>query len=75
MDVAAIVERLWPGVPARIDVLGGGITNHNFRVRLDDGGDYVLRLGGRDTELLGIDSRPSTSPRSSPSRSVSGRPS
>ena len=55
MDVAAIVERLWPGVPARIDVLGGGITNHNFRVRLADGGDYVLRLGGRDTELLGID--------------------
>ena len=55
MDVAVIVERLWPGLPARIEVLGGGITNHNFRVRLDDGGDYVLRLSGRDTELLGID--------------------
>lgn len=55
MDVAVIVERLWPGVPARIEVLGGGITNHNFRVRFADGGDYVLRVSGRDTELLGID--------------------
>ena len=55
MDVAAIVERLWPGVPARVEVLGGGITNHNFRVRLDGGGDYVVRVSGHDTELLGID--------------------
>ena len=55
VDVAAIVERLWPGVPARVDVLGGGITNYNFRVRFDDGGDFVLRVSGRDTALLGID--------------------
>ena len=34
--------------------LSGGITNHNFRVTLG-GDDYVLRVHGKDTELLGID--------------------
>jgi len=34
--------------------LDGGITNRNFRVRLG-GTDYVVRLPGRDTSLLGID--------------------
>ncbi len=34
--------------------LHGGITNHNFRVTLG-GRDYVVRLPGRDTHLLGID--------------------
>lgn len=54
MDVNAIVERVWPGREARVEVLGGGITNDNFKVSLDDGA-YVLRIGGKDTELLGID--------------------
>ena len=53
--VAAAVERLWPGRSARLDVLGGGITNHNVKVSLDDGAAYVLRVAGKDTELLGID--------------------
>jgi thiamine kinase-like enzyme len=35
-------------------VLGGGITNHNFRARFG-GSEVVLRIAGRDTELLGID--------------------
>jgi thiamine kinase-like enzyme len=35
-------------------VLGGGITNHNFRV--DVAADsFVLRIGGKNTALLGID--------------------
>ncbi len=34
--------------------LSGGITNHNFRVTLG-GSDYVVRVHGRDTGLLGID--------------------
>src|SRR5207302_11409435 len=43
-----------PGAGARVEVLGGGITNRNFRV--DVGGEsFVLRIGGKDTELLGID--------------------
>jgi thiamine kinase-like enzyme len=53
--VDAAVERLWPGREARLSVLGGGITNHNVRVDLDDGSAYVLRVAGQGTELLGID--------------------
>jgi aminoglycoside phosphotransferase (APT) family kinase protein len=34
--------------------LSGGITNRNFRVRLG-GGEYVVRLPGDGTSLLGID--------------------
>jgi Ser/Thr protein kinase RdoA (MazF antagonist) len=51
-----MVERVWPGRSAEIATLGGGITNRNFKVSVD-GGVYVLRIGGRDTELLGIDRR------------------
>ena len=54
--VEEIVERIWPGRSVRIEVLGGGITNRNFKVTLPDG-VYVLRIGGNDTELLGIDRR------------------
>ena len=50
----AIVERVWPGRAARVERLDGGITNRNFKVSLDDG-TYVLRIGGRNTELLGVD--------------------
>jgi thiamine kinase-like enzyme len=39
------------GEPA---VLGGGITNHNFRARFG-GREVVVRLPGNDTELLGSD--------------------
>ena len=56
MRVEEMVERVWPGREATIEVLGGGITNRNFKVTLDDGA-YVLRIGGKDTELLGIDRR------------------
>jgi thiamine kinase-like enzyme len=35
-------------------VLGGGITNHNFRARFD-GREVVVRLPGNHTELLGSD--------------------
>jgi thiamine kinase-like enzyme len=56
MQPEAIVKRLWPDADARIEPLGGGITNRNFKVEV--GGDaYVLRIGGKDTELLGIDRR------------------
>src|SRR5919206_2623979 len=54
MEAEAIVERLWPGRGARVEPLGGGITNRNFEVDVD-GERYVLRIGGKDTELLGID--------------------
>ena len=51
-----MVERIWPGRGATVEILGGGITNRNFKVSVD-GSTYVLRIGGRDTELLGIDRR------------------
>jgi thiamine kinase-like enzyme len=34
--------------------LDGGITNRNFKVEVD-GAAYVLRMGGKKTDLLGID--------------------
>lgn len=54
MDVDAIINRVWPGREARVENLGGGITNHNLKVTLDEGA-FVLRIAGKDTELLGID--------------------
>jgi thiamine kinase-like enzyme len=50
-----IAARLWPGRNTQISVLGGGITNHNFKVTVDGGEEYALRIAGRDTDLLGID--------------------
>jgi thiamine kinase-like enzyme len=56
MHPEAIAARLWPGRNVQIQPLGGGITNHNFKV--DVGADsYVVRIGGKDTEVLGIDRR------------------
>src|SRR5579863_7416356 len=52
--IDAVVERVWPGGVESVEPLGGGITNHNFRVT--SGGErFVLRIGGNDTARLGID--------------------
>ena len=53
-DLAAAVERVWPGRRARSEILGGGITNHNLKVEVD-GESFVLRVTGKDTDQLGID--------------------
>jgi thiamine kinase-like enzyme len=37
-----------------VEDLSGGLTNTNYKV-VTDGGAYVVRIAGRDTELLGID--------------------
>jgi len=50
-----IAERVWPDGIRSLEPLGGGITNRNFKVTLLDGAEVVLRIGGKDTELLGID--------------------
>jgi thiamine kinase-like enzyme len=55
-ELAAAVERVWPGRGARAEILGGGITNHNLKVSLD-AEQYVLRIAGNGTGLLGIDRR------------------
>ena len=49
-----VAGRLWPGRTIRVEPLTGGITNENFRVDVN-GETFVLRIGGKDTELLGID--------------------
>jgi len=49
-----LAERVWPGQRVVIEALGGCITNRNFKVDAD-GREFVLRIGGKDTELLGID--------------------
>jgi thiamine kinase-like enzyme len=54
MQPEAIAARVWPGQKLALEPLGGGITNHNFKVLLD-GETFVLRIGGKDTEFLGID--------------------
>ena len=53
-QLEAAVERVWPGREARVEILGGGITNHNLKVEVD-GEVFVLRVAGKDTNLLGID--------------------
>ncbi len=54
MDPKACAERIWPDRPVELEELGGGITNRNFKVAVD-GETFVLRVGGKDTALLGID--------------------
>ena len=54
MSARALAERVWPGRVESVEVLGGGITNRNFKVAAA-GELFVLRIGGNDTELLGID--------------------
>jgi thiamine kinase-like enzyme len=51
--ITRLIEQLGPaeGEPVPLD---GGITNRNFRLRIG-GRDCVIRLPGKDTELLGID--------------------
>jgi thiamine kinase-like enzyme len=56
-ELEPILVRLEPllGAAAGEPVpISGGITNRNYRVRLGDA-DYMIRLPGKDTELLGID--------------------
>lgn len=53
-SVAEIVERLLGACASEIEPLSGGITNANYKIVIDDE-QLVLRIPGKDTELLGID--------------------
>ena len=55
MEPERVAERVWPDGIRSLEPLGGGITNRNFKVTLLDGAEVVLRMGGKDTALLGID--------------------
>jgi thiamine kinase-like enzyme len=52
--LAEAVARVWPDSASEWEILGGGITNHNVKVTRPDG-VVVLRVAGKDTDLLGID--------------------
>jgi thiamine kinase-like enzyme len=55
LDAALAALEPWIGAAEGApEPLGGGITNRNFRLRAG-GHDVVVRLPGKDTELLGID--------------------
>ena len=54
MQPEEIAARVWPGRELALEPLGGGITNRNFKVTVGREA-FVLRIGGKDTELLGID--------------------
>lgn len=56
-DLRDILAQLEPELGPLVgepEVLSGGITNHNLKARLGDA-DYVLRICGKDTEVLSID--------------------
>ena len=55
-DLASVVAAVpaWSGLEPEVAPLGGGITNRDFRVDIA-GQSFVVRLFGKDTELLGID--------------------
>jgi thiamine kinase-like enzyme len=52
--LGAALDKVWPGATATVTPIEAGITNRNYRVEVD-GGFFVVRLAGADTELLGID--------------------
>jgi thiamine kinase-like enzyme len=54
MQPEEIAARVWPGRELHLEALGGGITNRNFKVTTH-GDAFLLRIGGKDTALLGID--------------------
>ena len=54
VDYDEVVRSVWPDGHSSFEVLGGGITNHNLKVSRADG-TFVLRIAGKETELLGID--------------------
>ncbi|HYF10801.1 MAG TPA: choline/ethanolamine kinase family protein [Actinomycetota bacterium] len=55
-DLARVIHAVsaWRGRAVRAEILGGGITNRNWRVEVG-GSAFVVRLAGRDTALLGVD--------------------
>jgi thiamine kinase-like enzyme len=56
LDLAAAIAAVpeWTGTQPTVTPITAGITNRNFRVDVGDE-SFVVRIAGRDTELLGID--------------------
>ena len=73
MDVEAIAARIWPGAQARVELLGGGITNHNYRVDAARGIRSSCGLPAATPRCSGSTAPWSTRRRSRPLPSASGR--
>ncbi len=58
MTLQEVIEQIpgWVGAHVTSSVLGGGITNLNYRVDVD-GEAFVVRIPGEHSEVLGIDRR------------------
>ena len=56
MTLEEVIARIpgWTGARIVTSTLGGGITNLNYRVDVD-GESFVVRIPGKDSELLGVD--------------------
>ncbi len=52
-DVGKIIARIddWRGKTVRYEPLGGGITNHNYKITVE-GKTYVMRIPGTGTEIF-----------------------
>lgn len=61
IDPSRELDDLFDRVPTlqgrrrEVSELSGGLTNNNYRVTTDDGGDYVVRVSEASTGLLAID--------------------
>jgi thiamine kinase-like enzyme len=53
-DAYRVAARLWPGAAVTLEELPGGLTNLNYKATMP-AGTFVIRLFGRDAELLAID--------------------
>ena len=54
VEAAIAAIPAWRGHVREVTLLSGGLTNHNYLVRVDDT-PYVVRIPGAQTELLAID--------------------
>jgi thiamine kinase-like enzyme len=53
ITIEEVIDRIddWKQRKVTFEVLGGGITNHNYKVSVD-GENYVVRIPGAETELF-----------------------
>lgn len=54
VDEAIVRVPQWDGREIQTSVLAGGITNQNYKVVIAASETYVLRIGGANAELLGV---------------------
>jgi thiamine kinase-like enzyme len=54
VEAAIAAIPAWRGRVTEVTLLSGGLTNHNYLVRVDDT-PYVVRIPGAQTDLLAID--------------------